>query len=126
VRIEIVKPYPLEAHYVTTEDGYILTLFRIPHGLEEPHTTTQEAPVASRRLISGRPARKALRPEAFKSSSSSSSNSSSSNQHKPAVLLQHGLLDSCAGFLLQGHDSALAFLLADAGSPLVVCMCLCV
>lgn len=34
---------------------------------------------------------------------------------KPAVLLQHGLLDSCAGFLLAGPGAALAFLLADAG-----------
>lgn len=37
------------------------------------------------------------------------------NSSRPAVLLLHGLLDSCAGFLLQGPDSALAFKLADAG-----------
>lgn len=24
--------YPLETHYATTEDGYILTVFRIPYG----------------------------------------------------------------------------------------------
>lgn len=31
---EIIKRwgYPVETHYVTTEDGYILTLFRIPYG----------------------------------------------------------------------------------------------
>ena len=31
---KIVKDYgyPFEQHYVTTSDGYILKLFRIPHG----------------------------------------------------------------------------------------------
>lgn len=30
--------YPCETHYITTEDGYILTYHRIPHGIK--HTTT--------------------------------------------------------------------------------------
>lgn len=28
--------YPAETHEVTTEDGYILTLYRIPHGISNP------------------------------------------------------------------------------------------
>eukprot|EP01031_Cornospumella_fuschlensis_P044030 gene44030-53825_t len=26
------RGYPIETHYITTRDGYILTCFRIPHG----------------------------------------------------------------------------------------------
>ena len=40
--IELIAKYnyPVETHYVTTEDGYILTVWRIKHGNE----TTSEAP----------------------------------------------------------------------------------
>jgi hypothetical protein len=29
------KGYPLEEHFVTTADGYVLGVYRIPHGKEE-------------------------------------------------------------------------------------------
>jgi hypothetical protein len=40
----------------------------------------------------------------------------SSTTPRPPVLMQHGLLDSCAGFLLPGPGRGLAFMLADAGA----------
>ncbi|GAX81580.1 hypothetical protein CEUSTIGMA_g9008.t1 [Chlamydomonas eustigma] len=77
---DLVVPfgYPLEQHVLTTEDGYVLTLYRIPS-----------------------------------SGTHKSGNNPAGN--KPAVLLSHGLLDSCACFLLLGPGRALAFMLADQG-----------
>ena len=37
--------YPVEEHSVTTLDGYILTLFRIPYGLERQPSGIQRPPV---------------------------------------------------------------------------------
>jgi pimeloyl-ACP methyl ester carboxylesterase len=70
--------YPLEEHVLITQDGYVLTLYRIP---ASPTSGTYD-PASTKR---------------------------------PAVLLNHGLLDSCACFLLLGPGRALAFLLADQG-----------
>jgi hypothetical protein len=82
---DLVQPdgYPLEQHFVTTEDGYILRIYRIPYGRpgsqgHKPATDQDAAP-------------------------------------KPVVLLQHGLLCSCAEFLYQGPGKSLAQILADAG-----------
>lgn len=70
------KGYPLEEHFVTTSDGYVLGTYRIPHGREgaSPGPTPR-------------------RP----------------------VLLQHGLLDSSATWVLNDPDQSLALILADAG-----------
>ena len=66
--------YPFEEHFVTTSDGYILRLFRIPHGLNDEY-------------IPGR----------------------------PAVLLQHGLLDSADDYVVRGSELSPAFYLANNG-----------
>ncbi|XP_051172611.1 lipase 1-like [Leptopilina boulardi] len=67
--------YPFEIHHVTTEDGYILELHRIPHGKE----------------------------------------SNDDKNNKPVAMLQHGLIDSSASFMVAGPNRSLAFLLADNG-----------
>lgn len=35
--------YPLEKHQITTEDGYILTAFRVPHGKDQ--TSVNSKPI---------------------------------------------------------------------------------
>ena len=67
--------YPAENHWVTTSDGYILGMHRIPHGLKNRR---QSGP-------------------------------------KPVVLLQHGLEDSSATWVMNSPDESLAFMMADAG-----------
>lgn len=128
-----MQPYPLEQHYVTTRDGYILSVFRIPTSkppgsAENTASATWPATAFARKLVEeAGNARKLLRPEGGSGGDPSASNSSSGasssaggvaarEQGRPVVLLQHGLLDSCAAWLLAGQPGALAFALADAGT----------
>jgi lysosomal acid lipase/cholesteryl ester hydrolase len=69
--------YDLESYNVTTRDGYILKLFRIPRGANDKDT--------------------------------------SSEKKRPAVLLQHGLLDSSYTWVANPPEQSLGFMLADAG-----------
>ncbi len=85
--------YPLEEHHVVSKDGFILTAYRIP-----PRTRSEQRR-RSRAQIQIKDHRPTNKAEAL---------------GRP-VVLQHGLLDSCAGFLLLGPKKALAFLLADQG-----------
>lgn len=71
--------YPLEEHFVQTADGYVLGLYRIPHGRTSPPDGTHPGPL------------------------------------RPPVLLQHGLLDSSATWVVNKPDQSLGFILADAG-----------
>uniref|UniRef100_A0A7E4ZWA5 Lipase n=1 Tax=Panagrellus redivivus TaxID=6233 RepID=A0A7E4ZWA5_PANRE len=45
--VEIINHwgYPAEEHYATTEDGYILTLHRIPHGINETGDSVGNKPI---------------------------------------------------------------------------------
>eukprot|EP00803_Ostreobium_quekettii_P011451 evm.model.scf_833.3 EVM.evm.TU.scf_833.3 scf_833:21555-22907(-) len=85
----VQEGYPLEEHYVTTPDGYILGLYRIPHGRSQDRVNFDnfEEPVAQRVRV---PA-------------------------KPVVLLQHGLLDCSASWVCNGANESLGFILADRG-----------
>ena len=69
--------YPLEEHFVTTADGYVLGVYRIPHG----------RPFAAAAAAAAR----------------------------PPVVLQHGLLDSSATWVVNSPKLSLGFILADAG-----------
>ena len=66
--------YPFEEYSVTTSDGYILQLFRIPHGLSDTYI-----------------------------------------QGRPAVLLQHGIIDPSDSFIIRGPILSPGFYLANSG-----------
>ena len=100
--------YPLEEHFVTTADGYVLGMFRIPWGTSD----APEATAGPRQSSRG-------------SSSSSDGGSSSSSGGtvgsgtpspvcRPPVLLLHGVLDSSAAWVLNRPEQSLGFILADA------------
>eukprot|EP01098_Paradermamoeba_levis_P011431 TRINITY_DN488_c0_g3_i5.p1 TRINITY_DN488_c0_g3~~TRINITY_DN488_c0_g3_i5.p1 ORF type:complete len:154 (-),score=52.28 TRINITY_DN488_c0_g3_i5:35-496(-) len=76
------KGYPCEVHHPITSDGYILTVFRIPHG---------------------------------KNNNNNNNYNNNNNNTRPAVLLQHGLLDSSFTWILNEPTQSLPYLLADAG-----------
>ncbi|KXJ71357.1 hypothetical protein RP20_CCG020778 [Aedes albopictus] len=79
--------YPAEIHVVTTKDGYILKLHRIP----DP----------------------ALQKDTDYSDEEQTVNASGGCQG--VVLLMHGLFSTAADFVVAGPESGLAFVLADAG-----------
>jgi len=85
--VELVQTYgyPIEEHFVTTEDGYILGVFRIPHGRAEAAALNA---TADSTLTAG---------------------------SKPVAILQHGLLDSSYTWVNNMPGESLAYLLADAG-----------
>ncbi|XP_074731766.1 lipase member M-like [Strix uralensis] len=90
---EIVRyhGYPYEEHEVVTDDGYYLTMQRIPHGRDNPGSmsTSHEAEAQGSSLFCPSP--------------------------KPAVLLQHGLALEGSNWVTNLPNSSLGFILADAG-----------
>ncbi|KFV98965.1 Lipase member M, partial [Eurypyga helias] len=90
---EIVRyyGYPYEAHEVVTDDGYYLTMQRIPHGRDNPGSmsTAHEAEAQGSSMFCPRP--------------------------KPVVLLQHGLVLEGSNWVTNFPNSSLGFILADAG-----------
>uniref|UniRef100_A0A915DQI0 Partial AB-hydrolase lipase domain-containing protein n=1 Tax=Ditylenchus dipsaci TaxID=166011 RepID=A0A915DQI0_9BILA len=79
--------YPAEIHEVTTPDGYILQMHRIPFGIKENRTLN----------------------------SSFSFDSRYQSKQRPVFFLQHGLLATSADWVLNLPSQSLGFLLADAG-----------
>ncbi|KAG7389528.1 cholesterol esterase [Phytophthora pseudosyringae] len=79
--VELIKArgYVVETHNVTTADGYILTMHRLPKSYAESQSGEDAA------------------------------------EDKPAILVQHGLLDSSFSWVCNFRRQSLAFVLADAG-----------
>ncbi|KAG6572522.1 putative lipase [Phytophthora cinnamomi] len=73
------RGYAVETHKVTTSDGYILTMHRLPKSYDESQSGTAAA------------------------------------TNKPAVLLQHGIIESSFAWVCNYRNQSLAFVLADAG-----------
>ncbi|KAE9265284.1 hypothetical protein PF001_g30956 [Phytophthora fragariae] len=73
------RGYDMETHKVTTSDGYILTMHRLPKSYDESQSGTAAA------------------------------------TSKPAVLLQHGIIESSFAWVCNYRNQSLAFVLADAG-----------
>lgn len=146
--------YPLEEHFVETVsahccsgqggtnmlihsppctwqvDGYILRMFRIPHGRNEPSLRHQPPTAATRRQLLLSPdghlsrhsmqnspggAAAAATAAAAESGSREPTGPLSATPKKPVVHIQHGLLGSSTDFVLNGHDNSLPMILADAG-----------
>ncbi|NWX15041.1 LIPM Lipase, partial [Aegotheles bennettii] len=88
---EIVRyhGYPYEEHEVVTEDGYYLTMQRIPHGRDNPGSmsTSHEAEAQGSSMFSP----------------------------KPAVLLQHGMILEGSSWFTNLPNISLGFVLANAG-----------
>ncbi|XP_009560081.2 lipase member M [Cuculus canorus] len=83
--------YPFEEHEVVTEDGYYLTMQRIPHGRDNAGSTStsRKAEAQGSSMFCPPP--------------------------KPAVLLQHGLVLEGSIWLINLPNNSLGFILADAG-----------
>jgi pimeloyl-ACP methyl ester carboxylesterase len=101
-KTDIVGPkgYPLEEHKVTTDDGFILTMHRIPAG-KYRHT---ELPIGTL---------PAMRQQAAAAGETAAANGPP--KKKPAVLLHHGITLSSASFAVLNANESLAYVLADAG-----------
>lgn len=133
---ELVLPhgYPLQVHIVTTEDGFLLTLLRIPHGLAtmsdatgtnlfkqttdpitrsstQPHDRTHAAHTAA----DSNTGHAAGRGSTHGGGGKRTSPGDGLALRRPVVFLQHGLLDSAAGYLVNGPGKSLGFILADLG-----------
>ncbi|RLN06843.1 hypothetical protein BBJ28_00009402 [Nothophytophthora sp. Chile5] len=73
------RGYDVETHKVTTSDGYILTMHRLPKSYAESQSGADAA------------------------------------ANKPAVILQHGVIESSFAWVCNFRNQSLAFILADAG-----------
>ncbi|KAL4438220.1 hypothetical protein ABPG77_010581 [Micractinium sp. CCAP 211/92] len=96
--------YPLEEHFVTTADGYVLGVYRIP-GCRG----SSASGFGSGRSRGGGTGSSSLL------GSGSGRSRGDSAQRRPPVLLLHGVLDSSAAWVLNEPSQSLGFILADAG-----------
>jgi hypothetical protein len=125
---ELIVPhgYPLQEHFVTTRDGYILRLFRVPHGRHPPAPPTAGGRMPGSGSGSGGSGGSGSGSggEALAAEGSSrgggrglqqQQQQQRGRQRRPVVHLQHGLLGAGSDWALNGPGLSLAFVLADAG-----------
>ncbi|KAJ1529665.1 hypothetical protein ONE63_006425 [Megalurothrips usitatus] len=104
--------YPLETHVVMTDDGYVLTLHRMPHG----RTDSDSDDINSNRVRSLRKSlRRAARSRTAFTSTGIKRKRGIGRQGGRAVLLLPGMFCSSAVWIIMGPKKGLAYLLADAG-----------
>ncbi|KAL9704735.1 hypothetical protein quinque_008253 [Culex quinquefasciatus] len=87
--------YPAELHIVTTRDGYILKVHRIPDPALQNENEEDEDKDAPR--------------------DKNAPNLVAAADFRGVVLLMHGLFSTAADFIVTGPENGLAFILADAG-----------
>lgn len=137
--------YALETHNVETEDGFLLTLYRLKStatAKKDSHSDRKDAKGSAAHGETERQNASMLREESKQSAdtrtarrSSKSSQISTVAEAKTSsvcgdgngngngrgcgkgqsVLLQHGLFQTCLPFMLNRRDGSLAFVLADQG-----------
>ena len=88
------KGYPCEEHDVVTDDGYILSIQRIPFGINSKNSKNYWISVNL---------------NVFKI------NYVFEDEPRTPVLLQHGLLDASSTWVINFPNQSLGFFLADAG-----------
>ena len=98
---------------MTTGDGYVLGLYHIPHGRSSSPSSSgsRQQPAAS----TGRSSQLRRGRTLKHADGASSGTASSAASGRLCVLLQHGLLDSSAAWVLNEPPQSLGFILADAG-----------
>ncbi|XP_069686779.1 lipase 3-like [Periplaneta americana] len=94
--------YPVESHTLVTEDGYHLTLHRIPYSARFQHSSFSSNEVG---MEAKSPEAVGSEPRGYRFVTSG----------KPAVFLQHGVLASSLDWVLTGPHKALGYKLSDAG-----------
>ncbi|KYQ89423.1 carboxylic ester hydrolase [Tieghemostelium lacteum] len=127
--IELItsRGYPVEEHFVTTPDGFILGLHRIT-GPKLFNTPPDSPPTSPRDLSSGNGANTIIddireansnsgnRPSSTTTTSSNSSSTSLSQSNRPVVLIMHGFMQTSEAWLCRSNpEDSLPFILADAG-----------
>eukprot|EP00890_Picochlorum_soloecismus_P005702 jgi/Picsp_1/6132/NSC_03486-R1_carboxylic ester hydrolase len=101
--------YDIETHFVETRDGYVLGVFRIPQGHKEERRAFTARHTFRNRLKSFF-LNNIISPWLHTTPPIQDCGSK-----RPKVLLQHGLLDSSATWVVNTRRQSLGFLLADAG-----------
>ena len=109
--------YEIEKHFVETGDGYVLSVFRIPQGHEDARSSCS----AESNTLADRA--KSFLIHLFNKVFSPwlhiaipfIHSQMCGDKKRPKVLLQHGLLDSSATWVVNTRRQSLGFLLADAG-----------